>query len=150
MTRRGARLSRGARATPSSWTRLARNSGTNTNLSNGEKHRLCNPSRVCVPTGRRRIIESSPRFLQRTSYLTQHRRGHSGDAVHGRPAALRQVGEGGLVPGALVVRLQPGLAAGAGGAPAAGRQEPHGQPGQQQRGLGQPGAGQPGGRLPVL
>lgn len=61
---------------------------------------------------------------------------------------LLQAGEGSLVPGALVVRLGPVLAAGAEGggaapAPTAGGLEPDGQPGQQQRGLGQSGAPQP-------
>lgn len=86
--------------------------------------------------------------LQRTSYLTQHRRGHSGDAVYGWSAVLLQAGEGSLAPETLVVQPRPVLAAGAEGggaapAPTAGGQEPDGQPGQQQRGLGQSGAAQP-------
>lgn len=93
-------------------------------------------------------------FLQRTSYLTQHRRGHSGDAVYGWPAVPLQAREGSLLSGALVVQSWPALAAraeGAGTAPAPppGGQEPHGQPRQQQqRGLGQSGAAQPSQPMP--
>lgn len=88
-------------------------------------------SRCKAPTA---LSSSLVCFLQRTSYLTQHRRGHSGDAVYGRSAVLLQTGEGSLVPGALVVQPWPVLAAGAEGgnpapAPPAGGEEPDGQPG---------------------
>lgn len=87
-------------------------------------------------------------LLQRMSYLTQHSRGHSGDAVYGWSAVLLQVGDGRLAPGVLVA--QP-AGTGAAPAPTAGGQEPDRQPGkQQQRSLGQSGAPQPRDGLPIL
>lgn len=133
------RKRRRAQGTPYSWTRLARNSGITANHSSGEKS---------VHAGRfrsRRVaitLCALTRTPQRTSYLTQHRRGHSGDAVHGWTAVHLQAREAGLHPGVLVVQLQPVR-------PAGGRGH-HGQPGQQQqRGLGQSGLPQPRSRLPV-
>ena len=96
------------------------------------------------------VIDSSV-SLQRTSYLTQHRGGHSRHAVHGWPAVPLQVRRGPHFPGAVVVQPEPRLAGAPRAAPAScgGGQEPHGQPGQQQqRGLGQSGAPLPWGPEP--
>lgn len=144
MRRRGSPLSRKAQGTPSSWTRVARNSGTSTNHSNGDDT-CARVERSCQ--WRNGVVMVSCCSVQRTSYLAQHRGGHSGDVVHGRPAVLLRAGEGGLVPGLLVAQARPALAAGAEGggaapAPPAGRRESHGQSGQQQGGLGQSGAAQ--------
>lgn len=88
-------------------------------------------------------------FLQRPSYLTQHRTGHSGHALHGRPAVFLRAREGSLASRHVVVQPQPVLGNRAEGgctapAPPAGSQESDGQSRQQQqRGLGQSGAPQP-------